>query len=1052
MFKNILKKKVIPITIVALILVVGVSLFFKVSSVYKKKTIISTYQSKSEKTVTSDGSGCEERFLNWLGFDVTVKKNENGKIVFTIKSGATEDAYAHFLKESGYSGSVTYKYVIKKKSGDKYETVKSDIVTIDTKEYTSLVVSDEYSSNGEYKISIYNEEWVRNQKSEGAKGLDPGYSICPKGDVHKDFDYSRKSFPVYNELQDKDVSLTYTGDVKIITGDTDKTPDNQGRNQHVKVDNITSDCKLPNNSQANKYLFEDTSDYTHGESSSKTFNDYLNEYNHSSNSTSVDIDGNNDAVSSVPIELVCDYRLSIDDVKNVANSDNVAYSGSKINEYKYDSSNTHYYKGTKTEEIPLPDYEWNTAVHSTTDNSGKSCSRICTEIVKVEYGAPVYVSAGMCFQYRMKISSIVQCQYDDRNLSQPSKKATICQPVAYCIHGSYTSVGIAENTQAGPNEDFEACINNCDGGKYTSECSKACYNLVYEKKYSNDLVLSSTRKPTKTAAGDGSTTFFYYQNGINFYNPSAGAHDAVSVGTHLGYTLLTATGYSMQGYEIYHGSSYQYIIDRGIPRAYYGYDTCHEVCGWAPGKGCGDPSNYYFEGDTYNGKYGVKQYAKDYEANVQIYNNTLNQCKAKATCVSSTAYYTVKTKYVDSSESELKVSEASFPWSSPNRTETKSPSNSCMLSMTNRSPVISFGGCYVDGSAERWYQAEMTFPGVYLDYKHNITKVKKSADGNDIYLPGRMCVNESQGNTNAVWAAKFDEAIGGLNKEPKVNVIGSNVSEYWSNTFKDADDKYTSGDNSVQGYNIYGMIRDFGYFKWNFNISCFYALYVPCQDYTESRTDGVSIDCSTCSGTTSSSSSGTAHVDRCYSPENASGKAECENELCTPKDNYTVRSFNASDPLVTNTTNRESDDIQYKESEIRGYNWTSAATLRKMSHGYNNDPEKLIEHIIANQNTIFDNNANKPNYVIVLDKDTIRNIKRYNKDDSRHPYSTFTDSRTISSEMVNKGGVYFYFSSFLHDTSIFTSNANDIPSSSSDPIYSCNFYENEQCVDLVGGE
>ena len=33
--------------------------------------------------------------------------------------------------------------------------------------------------------------------------------------------------------------------------------------------------------------------------------------------------------------------------------------------------------------------------------------------------------------------------------------------------------------QGGPNEDFEACINECDGGKYTPKCSNTCYEKIY---------------------------------------------------------------------------------------------------------------------------------------------------------------------------------------------------------------------------------------------------------------------------------------------------------------------------------------------------------------------------------------------------------------------------------------------------------------------------------------------------------------------------------------------------------------------------------------------
>ena len=33
--------------------------------------------------------------------------------------------------------------------------------------------------------------------------------------------------------------------------------------------------------------------------------------------------------------------------------------------------------------------------------------------------------------------------------------------------------------QGGPSEDFDLCINSCDGGKYTKECSDQCYKKIY---------------------------------------------------------------------------------------------------------------------------------------------------------------------------------------------------------------------------------------------------------------------------------------------------------------------------------------------------------------------------------------------------------------------------------------------------------------------------------------------------------------------------------------------------------------------------------------------
>ena len=103
MFKAMLKKNFIPIIIVALALVVGISLFFNNSSVYKKKTIVNTNQIKEDTTTTSDGKGCVERF-NSLQFSVNqdIDLDEDGYFTFTISSSTGSENYKKVLKESGF--------------------------------------------------------------------------------------------------------------------------------------------------------------------------------------------------------------------------------------------------------------------------------------------------------------------------------------------------------------------------------------------------------------------------------------------------------------------------------------------------------------------------------------------------------------------------------------------------------------------------------------------------------------------------------------------------------------------------------------------------------------------------------------------------------------------------------------------------------------------------------------------------------------------------------------------------------------------------------------
>ena len=116
-----------------------------------------------------------------------------------------------------------------------------------------------------------------------------------------------------------------------------------------------------------------------------------------------------------------------------------------------------------------------------TGNSLK-CKVKCQEAVIVEYGPPVGVKAGSCFQYKVKVTSRVSC-----NMSQaPEKPPTdneVCTPAPTCFHGS------SSYRQGGPSEDYDKCINECDGGKYTSKCSKKCYESVTPSNFADNDAL-----------------------------------------------------------------------------------------------------------------------------------------------------------------------------------------------------------------------------------------------------------------------------------------------------------------------------------------------------------------------------------------------------------------------------------------------------------------------------------------------------------------------------------------------------------------------------------
>lgn len=118
-------------------------------------------------------------------------------------------------------------------------------------------------------------------------------------------------------------------------------------------------------------------------------------------------------------------------------------------------------------------YTRHTEVDGTKDDN--ACNVVCQEQIQVTYDPPVATKAGLCFQYKVTVKSKVTCKVD---LTTKIKWPT---PPSSCSYSPICS-GNEQETQAGPNDKFDNCIKNCDGGKYTQSCINSCYNKVYKNK------------------------------------------------------------------------------------------------------------------------------------------------------------------------------------------------------------------------------------------------------------------------------------------------------------------------------------------------------------------------------------------------------------------------------------------------------------------------------------------------------------------------------------------------------------------------------------------
>lgn len=139
-------------------------------------------------------------------------------------------------------------------------------------------------------------------------------------------------------------------------------------------------------------------------------------------------------------------------------------------------------------------------ISTKTLSDGKSynvCNVKCYEHLTVIYSPPQVVKAGLCFNYKITIKSKTECGVDDKSgqVISSLKKKEMCNPIPICENTS-------SQTQAGPSEKFDKCINNCDGGKYTQSCINKCYSKIYKNNKSKKQYAVTKNKTDNTSIKD----------------------------------------------------------------------------------------------------------------------------------------------------------------------------------------------------------------------------------------------------------------------------------------------------------------------------------------------------------------------------------------------------------------------------------------------------------------------------------------------------------------------------------------------------------------------
>lgn len=625
------------------------------------------------------------------------------------------------------------------------------------------------------------------------------------------------------------------------------------------------------------------------------------------------------------------------------NSSNLKLNYSLKCNYKVDKNSTDYYQNktyyyaSKEVDAQQVKYTYNYAPGDKQEETKDVCKRTCEEAVKVEYGPPVASKAGLCFEYKVKVTSYVKCNSTINTNAKP-KSPTYCTPAPGCnngVPGYYR--------QAGPSEEFEQCIQECDGGKYTAKCSNKCYKKVYGSS-TNKLSLDYQNQYTiqNLANNNGScadTDGCYYWSG-NSIHWSKGTSEFGRWYKKSGYCTNCTAGDGAAG-------SY-YADSDGIRRANYGNGSvCQDSCWW---EGCS------------KGKYlNPAQAAADTKANNKAYSTAVTQCKASATCTSKTAEFTISIKYDTKSGNKTTINEINYPYSSnKDSLSSKGSGNEGLNTSTNdNSTILQYGGCYDSSDAKRWYMTEWSFPGTWINNKTGEISFK-SKDGKGWYSEkDKFCMPLDAQSVNTKWWEWTTRSNSCQTEEAVKNELNKDY----------------NNDNNSNGYNIKATTKNFGYFGWNFDIQCFYAL----------RNEVCNLDNNGCC-------------------DNSCTGSDCDSTIITPSEGYTVRTVDRANLFPNSEASPTLDSANVQKREI-GFNWTDGATVKSYKNeGYTVDPVALIDQIQKTSATLYDE---EPDYKFTLTTENLANIRKYNK---ANDFGKWNGNTTV------KNGIITYDSTFLGDS------------------------------------
>lgn len=490
--------------------------------------------------------------------------------------------------------------------------------------------------------------------------------------------------------------------------------------------------------------------------------------------------------------------------------------------------NRDYLHGEGTITINIGGYKYTGDYSDTNAQLDASCELKCEEVVKVEYGPPVASKAGLCFQYKVKVTSRVNCEMTKEPNKPP--EAVACTPTPGCLHtgGKYDG---KTYTQAGPNNNFDRCIKQCDGGKYTEKCSNKCYKQVYGNSISKKVAYRRTG-----ARGDLLYEYKYVNNEL-IWDVGTDKNRYFS-GTN---TVVNTAGGAPQDRDSYWnkvnkwGSSkhiYNLYVDQGIPSM----EDCNASCYWTLNQSdaCTDTSKLrYLNDPAVYADQADSKLISDMAYNSVQYEELVKKCSAYAACNTTTSEYTISVDYTKNGTSTKET--INFPYTKNNDKNTKdtitSKESAASCPEDATSIILDSDGCYNCGkiSENKMYMTEWSFPGTWINNKNGKISYTPVTTAGWRTITEKFCLPLNAADVNQKWFNKYQAVLHGddtsysYNNTDYVQGIDCNGGKL-TNVCEYKNTKFTSEDAKNIDYNIKATARKFGMYEWDIDISCFYAL------------------------------------------------------------------------------------------------------------------------------------------------------------------------------------------------------------------------------------